>query len=87
LRSISGERPVHDGAHVVEPHLQQRLDLDALYGELGVAQLGVDAGRQLRQVEHLREERNLGLQVVYLDVEVLEAHHWRVEQDVGDPVV
>src|SRR5215216_4330852 len=63
-----GEYAIQDSTHVVEPHLHKRLNLDAIYRELDPAQVRVDPNREFHQIEHLRMERNLRPQVVYLKV-------------------
>lgn len=59
-----GEYAIQDSSHVVEPHLHERLNLDAIYRELDPAQVRVDPNREFHQIEHLRMERNLRPQVV-----------------------
>src|SRR5215204_4606456 len=59
-----GEYAIQDSTHVVEPHLHERLNLDAIYRELDPAQVRVDPNREFHQIEHLRMERDLRPQVV-----------------------
>src|SRR5215203_4023386 len=59
-----GHYAIQDSSHVVEPHLHERLNLDAIYRELDPAQVRVDPNREFHQIEHLRKERDLRPQVV-----------------------
>jgi hypothetical protein len=76
---------VHDGSHVIEPRLQDRLHLDALEVEEDTAQMHVEPDVELHEVEDVRLDRQVGVEVVELEVDRVDAQLRNIEEDIGLP--
>ena len=76
---------VDDRRDVIEPRLEDQLRLDALDVELDPAEVHVDAHVELDEVEHLRLERDVRVEVVELEVDRVDPQLRHVEQDVRRP--
>ena len=73
---------IDDPRDVVEPHLEQRLGLDALDLERHPAEGDVGPDVELQEVEHLGLQRDAGTQVFELEVDLVDLDDRHVEQDV-----
>jgi hypothetical protein len=73
---------IDDRRHVVEAGLEDQLRLDALDGELGLAEVHVDAHVELDEVQHLRLEGDVRVEVVELEVDRVDPELRYVEKDV-----
>jgi len=73
---------VQDRAYVVEPGLQQSLRLDALDLELNLAEPDVGPDAELDHLANRCNNRNLGLQIVELEVDLVDLDDRDVDQDV-----
>jgi hypothetical protein len=76
---------VDDGGDVIQPGLEQRLDLDALYVERHLAQVDIDSNVQLDEVQHIGLDRQVRVEVIELEVDQVYPQLWNVEQNVGRP--
>src|SRR6185436_1702300 len=75
-------QPIDDRRDVIEPDLEERLSLDSLEVELQLVELDLDADIEVEQLEHLRLQRDLRVEVLDLEVERIELDDRHVEEDV-----
>jgi hypothetical protein len=78
-----GHYPVDDGCDVIQTHLDQRLGLHARDVDAKLSEVYVYAHRQIHQLEHLRLEGDVGVEIVELEVDLVHLDHGDVEEDVG----
>ena len=67
---------------MVQPNLEQRLRLDSLDVHADAPELDRHADVQLHEVQHLRFERDMRLQVLELEVDLVDLDDRDVEQDI-----
>jgi hypothetical protein len=81
LYSLEGA--VYAAEDPLQFHLKLDLGLDALDVQLHLVHVGVDAHVYVQKSRELRPGRNVGPQLVDLEVELLDVEHGDVEDDVG----
>jgi hypothetical protein len=69
--------------HVVEPCLEQGLRLDAFDLQLDLAEMRMDPDLQVEELADLGQQRDPGVEVVDLDVDLVDLDDGDVEEDVG----
>jgi ABC-type transporter Mla subunit MlaD len=77
-----GQRPVEDVVQVLQPHLQLGLDLHALDVDLDLTQVDVHACDHLQQVREFRPQRQMCLQLLDVDVDLVDLHFADVNVDI-----
>src|SRR5215211_5589819 len=77
------EHAVDRGRDVIESHLQQRLGFDSLHVNPDLAKGDVYADIELEQVQHLRLQRDVRLDVLDVEMEPVELDDGDVQNQVG----
>jgi hypothetical protein len=70
---------VDDRGDVIEPGLQHGLHLDALYVELDSAEVDIDADVELDEIEHVRLDGEVSVEVVQLEMDQVDSQLRHVE--------
>jgi hypothetical protein len=78
-----GEHPVDDPCDVVEAYLELSLRLHARDAQVQPAEPHVGADIQLQQVQHLGLQRDMGPQVLDVQIDLVDLQHRNIETDVG----
>ncbi|MFE0453877.1 hypothetical protein ACFW2D_21865 [Streptomyces sp. NPDC058914] len=78
-----GEHPVDDPCDVVETYLELSLRLHARDAQVHPAEPDVGADIQLQQVQHLGLQRDMGPQVLDVQIDLVDLQHRNIEIDVG----
>ncbi len=75
--------PVEDVVQILEPHLELRLSLDTGDVHLDFAEVDVDARDDLEKVPKLRAQRQMRLQLLDVDVDLVNLDFLDVDIDIG----
>jgi hypothetical protein len=78
-----GQRTIEDVVQVLQPNLELRLSLDALDVHFHFAQVHVDARDDLEQVCQLRTQREMGLELLDVDIDLVDLDLADVDEDIG----
>jgi hypothetical protein len=76
------ERAIEDVVEILQPYLQSRLSLHAFYVHLDLAQADVDSCDHLEKVGELRPEREMRLEVLDVNVNLLDLQFADVDEDI-----
>jgi len=75
--------PVDDRSDIVEADLQQSLCLDPLYVYSQLPQVHVDTDVEVHEIQHLRLERNVRVELLEQEMDRIHLDDRDVEEDVG----
>jgi hypothetical protein len=76
------KRAIENVVEILQPYLQSRLGLDALYVHLDLAQADVDSCDHLKKVGEFRPEREMRLEVLDVNVDLLDLQFADVHEDI-----
>jgi hypothetical protein len=76
------ERAIENVVEILQPYLQSRLGLHALYVDLDLAQADMDSCDHLEKVGELRPEREMRLEVLDVNVNLLDLQFADVDEDI-----
>jgi hypothetical protein len=75
--------PVQNGVEILQPYYEQRLGADVLDVEFHLADVNMNASDKLDKVRKPCLQRQMGVQLLYIEVDFADMQVWDVQKDVG----